>query len=410
MLSRRQVVTGVVGVAAGSAVAGCTNAAGANPAARWAEPGSSIGPTPSRPPVTVTFAPAAAATGVVPGQPVVVTADGGTLQSVTVTAGKSTLAGALDTDQRTWRSTGDLAYGQTYTITAVLADPSGTTAPQTSTFTTLKPGSTAGVTFQANALNALKNGGTYGVGQFPIIHFSRSVNDRAAAEKAVVIETSPPVEGKFFWLDKQTVHWRPEKYFASGSRISVTVKALGVNLGNNVYGAGNSSTSYTIGPSRLMIVDSQTHQATVYQDGQVIRTMPCSTGKNATTKAADGHTVNYNTNSGPHVVLEKVQTVTMSSASYGIIDPKDPNYYKEDVQLCTRISYSGEYCHAAPWNGQIGRANISHGCVNLRTADAQWVFDTFQVGDIVDVRGTPVTLSIGNGLGDWAVPWAQYGS
>jgi lipoprotein-anchoring transpeptidase ErfK/SrfK len=99
----------------------------------------------------------------------------------------------------------------------------------------------------------------------------------------------------------------------------------------------------------------------------------------------------------------------MSSASYGVTDKKDPNFYEEDVQLCTRISYSGEYCHAAPWNGNIGHANTSHGCVNLHDADAKWVFDTFAVGDIVDVRGTPVTLAVSNGLGDWAVPWAQYG-
>jgi lipoprotein-anchoring transpeptidase ErfK/SrfK len=339
----------------------------------------------------------------------VVTAAGGTLQSVTVTAGNATIAGALDTDQHTWRSSADLAYGQTYTITASVTNPTGATSQQTSTFSTLKPASTAGVTFQANALTALKNGGTYGIGQLPILRFSRPVADRGAAERAVTIETSPSVGGKFFWLDKQTLHWRPEKFFASGTKISVKVKMLGVNLGNNIYGAGNAGIDYTIGPSRIAIVDSQTHQVAVFIDGQQVRSFPCSTGKNSTTKAADGHTINFNTNSGPHVVLEKVQTVRMTSASYGVTDKKDPNFYDEDVQLCVRISYSGEYTHAAPWNGNIGRANTSHGCVNLHDVDAKWMFDNFGVGDIVDVRGTPVTLNIGNGLGDWAVPWGQYG-
>ena len=408
MLSRRQVITGAAGLAAGSALAGCGNGTG-GAGTRWAEPGSSIGPMPSEPAVEVTFTPAADTKDVVPGSQIVVTAVLGTLQSVTVTAGKATVAGALDTDQRTWRSTGDLAYGQTYTITASVADATGAAVQKTSTFSTLKPAQTASVTFQANALSALKAGGTYGIGQIPIVRFSRAVGDRAAAEKAVTIKTTPAVKGKFFWLDKQTLHWRPEKFFAAGSKISIEVQVLGVNLGNNVYGAANVSTSYKIGPARIAVVDSVTHQVTVSIDGQQVRAFPCSTGKNQQIKAPDGHIINYNTNSGPHVVLEKVQTVRMTSASYGVTDKNDPNYYDEDVQLCTRISYSGEYCHAAPWNSNIGRANTSHGCVNLRDADAKWMFDTFAVGDIVDVRGTPVNLSVGNGLGDWAVPWAQYG-
>lgn len=408
MLSRRQVISGAVGIAAGTVAAGCTSSASAG--AKWGEPGSSIGPTPSAPPLTVTFAPAENASGVVPGQPVTVTTDSGTLQSVTVAAGSASVAGTLDPGGKSWKSTGDLAYGQSYTITAVVLDASGASVQKTSTFTTFKPAQTAGVTFQANAMHALTAGGTYGIGQIPIVRFSRAVADKAAAQKAVTIETSPPVEGKFFWLDKQTLHWRPEKYFASGTKVTISVNGLGAHYGNNVYGSGNVSTSYTIGPARLCIVNAQTHQVTVYVDGVVVRTMPCSTGKNATTHAADGHIVNYNTNSGAHVVLEKVQTVEMSSASYGITNPKDPNYYKEDVQLCTRISYSGEYLHSAPWNGEIGVANISHGCVNLKTPDAQWVFNTFAVGDVVEVHGTPVTLAIGNGLGDWVVPYASYGS
>src|SRR5437763_8633559 len=93
MPSRRQVITGVVGVAAGSAVAGCTSAAGANPAAHWADPGPSGGSSAAAAAPSVTFAPAADSTGVVPGQPVLVSTDGGTLQSVTVVAGHHTVAG-----------------------------------------------------------------------------------------------------------------------------------------------------------------------------------------------------------------------------------------------------------------------------------------------------------------------------
>lgn len=412
MLSRRQVITGAAGVAAGSLAAGCTSGAGAHPGSRWAEPGSSFTPggTPSTSPVAVTFTPAADAANVSPADKVVVSAAGGTIKSVTVTAGGNTVAGALDTDQHTWRSTGDLAYGQTYTVTASVADASGATSDKTCTFRTVKPASTASVAFQANSMQMLKAGGTYGVGQIVIVRFSRPVADKAAAQKAVVVDASPSVDGKYFWLDKQTLHYRPEKFWAAGSRISVKVNLLGVNLGNGVYGAGNTSTNYTIGDSRVAVVDTGSHRMLVYINGQQVKDFPISAGKGGTTKASDGSTIDFFTRTGPHVVLEKAQTVEMTSASYGITNPKDPNYYKEDISLCLRISNSGEYTHAAGWNiPDHGHRNVSHGCVNMNPDHAQWLFNTFTIGDVVDVKNTPVQLPVWDGLGDWNVAWSQYG-
>src|SRR2546430_6980854 len=260
MLSRRQMITGAVGVAAGSVAAGCTSGAGANPSARWGDPGSSLAPggTPSTSPVRVAFTPAGDATNVSPTDKVVISATGGTIRSCTVSAGGKTVEGTLETDQRTWRSTGDLAYGQTYTVTASVADPSGATSDKTCTFSTVKPGSTTSVAFQANSMQSLKTGGTYGIGQVVIVHFSRPVTDKAAAQKAVVVDASPSVDGKFFWLDNPTLHYRPEKYWAAGTKISVKVNLLGVNLGGGVWGSGNASTNYNIGDSRIAVVDTRT--------------------------------------------------------------------------------------------------------------------------------------------------------
>jgi lipoprotein-anchoring transpeptidase ErfK/SrfK len=259
-------------------------------------------------------------------------------------------------------------------------------------------------------MQMLKAGGTYGVGQIVIVRFSRPVADKAAAQKAVVVDASPSVDGKYFWLDKQTLHYRPEKFWAAGSRISVKVNLLGVNLGNGVYGAGNTSTNYTIGDSRVAVVDTGSHRMLVYINGQQVKDFPISAGKGGTTKASDGSTIDFFTRTGPHVVLEKAQTVEMTSASYGITNPKDPNYYKEDISLCLRISNSGEYTHAAGWNiPDHGHRNVSHGCVNMNPDHAQWLFNTFTIGDVVDVKNTPVQLPVWDGLGDWNVAWSQYG-
>ena len=408
MIQRRKVIIGAMGVAAGAAATGCSSSGkGGGGAPSWVGTASDTEQAVVAP-VRLSVTPANGTAGVSVVEPITVSAAGGTLRSVTVTAGKAKIDGAMQADG-TWRSTGDLAYGKKYTVTAVATDSAGAEATEDTTFTTMKPENTATVTFQANSMVALKQGRTYGVGQPVIVSFSRAVN-KNAAQKAIEIKTSPAVNGKFYWKDDKTVHWRPAKYWTPGTKIEVNVTMLGVKLGKTTYGAKNASTHFKIGRQLIAISDNRTHLTKVYIDGKLVRTMKSSLGKGGGTTGANGERISYWTAGGPHVVLGKKRRHTMSSASYGVTDPKDPNYYvTENIQFCTRISYSGEYLHAAPWNGSLGRANLSHGCINLTTADAKWVYNTFLIGDIVDVRNTPRQLPIWNGLGDWTVPFDKYG-
>jgi lipoprotein-anchoring transpeptidase ErfK/SrfK len=296
-------------------------------------------------------------------------------------------------------------------VAASVVDSTGAPVQKTCSFSTVKPASTASITFQANALTVLKTGGTYGIGQPLIVAFGKSVTDKATAEKAIDIETSPSVPGKFFWVSDKIVHWRPAQYWAKGTTVKVSVNALGVNLGKGVYGAANASTNFTIGRSLIAISDNNTHHTQVFIDGQLVRTMACSNGMGGYTTLPDGSQIHFWTQSGPHVVLNKEPVVSMSSGSYGLTDKNNPYYYApEDVKLCTRITYSGEFLHSAPWNHSLGQKNLSHGCINLSPADAQWVYDTFMIGDIVQVKNTPKPLPIWDGLGDWNVSYDKYGS
>ncbi|MCU7730761.1 Ig-like domain-containing protein [Actinoplanes sp. KI2] len=359
-------------------------------------------------PVRLSVTPASGATAVSPANPIVVTVEGAALRSVDVTSGGTKVSGSVQPDG-TWQSTGDLDYGKTYKVVATATDGSGAATVKVSSFTTVKPQRLVEVTFRANAMSSLKKGHAYGAGQPVIIAFSRAVN-KAAAEKAIEITTSPAVEGKFYWADGRTVHWRPEKYWAGGSAITVNVNVLGVKLGSGVYGKTNASTRFTVGRQLIAITDYKAHLTNVFIDGKLVRSMKCSLGKGGSTTGANGQHISYWTTGGPHVVLSKERVHSMSSASYGITDPNDPNYYApEDIEYCTRITYSGEFLHAAPWNHSLGRANLSHGCVNLSVSDAKWVYENFMVGDVVDIRRSPRTVKIDNGLGDWAVPFDKYG-
>jgi lipoprotein-anchoring transpeptidase ErfK/SrfK len=408
MIQRRNVILAVLGATAVVTAAG-DSASGAS--ARAGTTGSDLVAGGSQPavPVRLRMTPAAAAKGVSPAAPVVVGVEGGTLRSVSVTTGKKTVSGAVQPDG-TWRSTDNLAYGKTYKVTASATDSRGAKVEKTSTFTTLKPHSLARITFQANALNSLKAGHTYGVGQPVIIAFSHAVTNRAAAEKAIDITTSPAVEGRFYWASNSIVHWRPSKYWAGGTTVKVSVGVLGVNLGKGVYGAENAKTHFAIGRQLIAINDNTTHRTKVYIDGKLVRNMACSNGRGGYTSGADGRRIHFWTQNGPHVVLSQEKWHSMSSASYGLSDPSNPYYYApENVEYCTRISYSGEFLHAAPWNHSLGSANLSHGCVNLSVTDAHWVFENFLIGDVVEVRHSPKPLPIYDGLGDWTVSFDKYG-
>ena len=54
-----------------------------------------------------------------------------------------------------------------------------------------------------------------------------------------------------------------------------------------------------------------------------------------------------------------------------------------------RIDNSGAFVHSAPWSvGAQGENNVSHGCINISPANAQWFYDNFGSGDAVVVKNS----------------------
>jgi lipoprotein-anchoring transpeptidase ErfK/SrfK len=87
---------------------------------------------------------------------------------------------------------------------------------------------------------ALQDGGRYGVGTVIVAHFDESITDRAAAERRLVVTTSPAVRGSWYWVDNQNAHWRPERYFAPGTLVTAEANIYGVRLGDGLYGEEDS--------------------------------------------------------------------------------------------------------------------------------------------------------------------------
>jgi hypothetical protein len=136
----------------------------------------------------------------------------------------------------------------------------------------------------------------------------------------------------------------------------------------------------------------------VRSNGKVIRTIPVSTGRSQ-----------YPTKGGVHIALAKAPSVIMDSATVGI--PKgSPGYYYETVYWDVRISDGGAFVHAAPWSvAEQGLSNVSHGCVNISTANATWFYYFSQRGDIVDVYNSSAAPDLTDpGMADWNLSWKAW--
>jgi lipoprotein-anchoring transpeptidase ErfK/SrfK len=74
-----------------------------------------------------------------------------------------------------------------------------------------------------------------------------------------------------------------------------------------------------------------------------------------------------------------------------------------------RLTYSGEFLHAAPWSmGSQGRANVSHGCTGMSTADAKWIYENSKVGDVVIYKHSDRPLEPGNGYTGWNMSFDKW--
>ncbi|MHB8191920.1 MAG: L,D-transpeptidase family protein [Bellilinea sp.] len=69
---------------------------------------------------------------------------------------------------------------------------------------------------------------------------------------------------------------------------------------------------------------------------------------------------------------------------YRYTDMAGPGYYLPDVPY-TMYFYQGYALHGTYWHNNFGTP-MSHGCVNLRTEDAGWLFNFASVGTLVNVH------------------------
>ncbi|MFJ8016925.1 Ig-like domain-containing protein [Streptomyces sp. NPDC096339] len=327
------------------------------------------------------------------GEPVKVTIADGKLAQVKVSDGKGgELAGQIAADGKTWTSERNASPGTDYKVEAQNTDKQSAT-------TQFKTGAADKV--NKVSINISK-GSTVGVAMPVSLVFDNPVTNKAEVEKQLKVTTSNGTEGSWGWFKdysgKDRVDWRPKEYWKSGTDVKVDMNLGGVDSGK---GGGlfarDYNTEFKIGKDRRMEVSLDTKKMTVTEDGQTVKTIPISAGTPGGQKASW---------SGKMVLMSKEGTINMNSETVGLGDA-----YNKMVDYSMRLTWSGMYVHAAPWNsGNFGRANASSGCVGMSDANAASFYAEAQVGDAFEVvgDGSKGNADLGNGYGEWNLTWDQW--
>ncbi|TPG31594.1 L,D-transpeptidase [Mycolicibacterium hodleri] len=385
-MNRRQALTAFA-VGASGVLAACSGRSSTTPADATQAPAKA----------EIAYKPAKDTSDVAPTDSIGVEVSNGWLQRVTLTNPEGApVAGTMNPDRTTFTTAEPLGYGLEYTWGGSAVGRDGKAVPLKGSFSTVAP------QIQVNGQFQLADGQVVGIAAPIIMQFDAAIGDDAKAnvERALVVTTTPPVEGSWAWLPDEVggsrLHWRTRDYYPPGTKVHVAAKMYGVPFGEGAFGAQDATLDFEIGRRQVVIAEASSHQIEVTTDAGVIMTLPCSYGEADLPRNV--------TRSGIHVVTEKYEDFYMSNPAAG--------YSNAHERFAVRISNNGEFIHANPsTTGVQGSSNVTNGCINLSTDNAQQYFNTAIYGDPVEVTGTSIELSYADGdIWDWAVGWDEWKS
>ncbi|WP_406282537.1 Ig-like domain-containing protein [Embleya sp. NBC_00896] len=358
------------------------------------------GDAPQTSKAVVTIVPKDGATDVATDGALKVSAVAGKLTQVTVTTSEGkAVEGTLSPDGATWTPGAALQTGTKYAVSATATDAAGLLSAMQSSFTTLTPANTNYGVFNIDA-NA-----TYGVGMIVSLEFTKAVTDKAVVNQAVTVTSEPAVDVKGHWFGDKRLDFRPEKYWAPGTKVTLHLNLDGKQTSPGVYGKQKKDVTFTVGRAQTSVADNTAHTLTVTRDGAVLKKLPASLG--------DAQFTTYN---GKMTIMSKEPTVHMQSQSIGL---DKGEFDIPDVPHGMRLSVTGTYVHGNYWRKPppFGKENTSHGCVSLQDVKgggdpnmaAAWFYKESLIGDVVEVINSPdKVIAADNGWSGWTMAWDKW--
>ncbi|MFE7133271.1 Ig-like domain-containing protein [Streptomyces sp. NPDC057638] len=329
--------------------------------------------------------------------------DEGRLERVAVTRIESDaptpIPGTISHDGLRWRPHpgARLATAAKYRVDAVALDGHGRRSARHTTFTTVVP--------EHRFIGYFKpeNRSTVGTGMIVSVNFNRKIQDQAAVQRAIRVTSDPPVEIVGHWFGADRLDFRPERYWAPGTTVTVDIQLRDVQGAPGSYGVQRRTASFTVGRHQVSQVDAEAKTMRVWRDGGLIATVPITAGSAKSTT--------YN---GKMVVSEMFEVTRMDGDTVGF----GGEYDIKDVPHAMRLTRSGTFLHGNYWASRdvFGQTNVSHGCVGLRdvkggggSTPAGWFFDRTLIGDVIEVVNSKERIvAANNGLSGWNLTWERW--
>ncbi|MDQ1732061.1 MAG: hypothetical protein QOK10_2220 [Pseudonocardiales bacterium] len=240
------------------------------------------------------------------------------------------------------------------------------------------------------------DGAQYGVGLPIIAWFNRKVTDASAFAAATTVKVNgKKVSGAWYFEYTQhagsvmEAHYRTSTYWPGHARIELDLPVAGLTAGPGLSFDNSLTLSMATGAANILTVNAATLKLSVMSDGRNYGTFPVSLGASNTPTAR-----------GTKVIMEKGADISM----------RGPGYYDPHVQWTQRLTFGGEYLHSAPWNvANLGVRSTSNGCTNLSPAVAKQLYNSLEVGDVVQYpNASGPQMQLGQGYGDWNVSWSVW--
>lgn len=230
----------------------------------------------------------------------------------------------------------------------------------------------------------------YGVGTVIRIEFAYPVPDKQKAkleQAATVIASKPFGIAAWSWPNDTTMAFRPKEFWPAYTDVKVDF-----DWKKNGLATYDPKVKFRVGRELIFTIPADKLVGKVKRDGVTLRKVPVSLGKPT-----------WETASGVKTILERYEMKRMVNPG-----PREP--YDVNVPYALRLTPSGEYLHAAPWNlYNLGVASTSHGCTNMSMEDAIWFYENAFEGDPVITEGTGVDLDWYEGPGAlWNIDWADW--
>jgi lipoprotein-anchoring transpeptidase ErfK/SrfK len=303
--------------------------------------------------------------------------------------------GAFRADGSSWVPAEQLRYATRYGVVATRSGPGGSPVAVQAGFTTMARPSRL-----VDVHSFLGDGQVVGVGMPVVVDFGVDVPpaSRADVQRRLFVHSAPSQVGGWNWFNGHEVHYRPREHWRPGTTLDIRIATGGLPWGaSGWYGGHDVTVTASVGDDRSIVVDNATKSLTVTRNGHLLRTVPVSLGK----PSAPSSTGNL-------VVMSRDAWEWFDSSTYGV-PVNSPDGYRTKVYWDLRLTWGGEFIHAAPWSvADQGHRNVSHGCVNIDPDTAKWLYTITAVGDPVTVRGTERHVAWGDGWTDWDRPWSSY--